>query len=128
MTYPDIETVLIDWLKTVLTAPAGGSLYVGGTYTPEIEKAHAAAVRVELLDDPDDGITRVAYVQIEVYARTRSVAYSLSQEIRDVLWSSRSYGGMVRDRIFTVSGPKRVPWDNANIRRFLATYRISTRR
>lgn len=126
--FPDIEDGLIGWLQTRLTPPAGGTLLVAGTYTPEMEKAHKAVVRVELLDDPDDGITRAAFVQIEVFASTRSVAYPLAQEIRGALLSTRKVGEIVVDRVDTVSGPKRVPWDNANIRRFLATYRISTRR
>ena len=80
------------------------------------------------MDDPDDGYTRQALVDIDIFATTRAVAYALGEQTRGLMLSLRRLGGVTIDRTLTVSGPKRVPWDNTNLRRVLATYRISTRR
>lgn len=127
--FPDIEDRLIVGLP-VLLAAAGMPGVVTGSSTPSDLTAAGVKgfLRIALVDDPDDSITRAAIVDIDCFATTRRVAYDVSQKVRGILMSARSVDGMVIDSLRTVSGPKRVPWDNSNIRRLLATYRISTRR
>lgn len=131
MTFPDIEKALIVGIPVALAARGFEGVTAKDTVPADSALASllsAGFVRVQLINDPDDFFTRFAEVNIECFASTRSVAYDVSEEIRDVLLSSRNLGGVVMDRIETTSGPKRVPWDNSNVRRFLSTYKIHTRR
>lgn len=126
--FPDMEEALIYGLPPALEATYGRTGVTVGGNVPAALTGTSAFVRIQLLDDPDDGITRTAVVDVDVFAGTRSLAYDVAQEIRGVLGSVRALGGVLLDEVATESGPKRVPWDNQTIRRFLATYRISTRR
>jgi hypothetical protein len=91
-------------------------------------KAAAGFIRPTVLDDPDDGVTRFATVDIELFITRYDRGMAISERIRGILRDERRIGGIVLDRRST-SGPKEVPWDdNDNVRRFLSTHRISTRR
>lgn len=125
--FPDIESELVSGLPSLLVAP-GGETISAGTVTPDDLEEVVPYVRVTVIDDPDDGITRRATVTFEHFAASRATAYALGEQTRGILLSKRAIGGLLIDKVLTVSGPKRVPWDNQNLRRFLSTYRISTRR
>lgn len=129
--FPDVELALVTGIPAAL-ADAGFADVTAGDSTPSNLEARAATgfVRVGIVADPDDAITRRATVDVECFATTRARGYALGEAIRGIMLSRRAVGGMLLDRVETVSGPKRVPWDenNEKIRRFLATYRISTRR
>lgn len=125
--FPDIETALVNGLPPLLVVPGGGTVSAGTT-TPSNLDARLPFLRVTLVEDPDDGVTRQATVDIDIFGGTRAVAYALGEQTRGLMLSLRRLDGVTIDRVLTVSGPKRVPWDNTNIRRVLATYRISTRR
>lgn len=101
-----------------------------GTSIPSdlASRAVAGYVRPTVLDDPDDGITRIATVDIEVFCTRYDRGKAIAERIRGILLSERRVGGALLDRR-TTSGPKEVRWaDNDNVRRFLSTHRISTRR
>lgn len=125
--FPDIETALVNGLPPLLVVSGGGSV-TAGTTTPSNLDAKLPFLRVSVVEDPDDGYTRQATVDIDIFGATRAVAYALGEQTRGLMLSLRRLDGVTLDRVLTVSGPKRVPWDNTNIRRVLATYRISTRR
>lgn len=128
--FPDIETALIEGLPPLLVVPGGGVVKAGSVTDSKLTDyvAAGAFMRVGVIGGGDDGFTRRAEVDIEHFAASRARAYALAEQTRGILLSKRTIGGVVIDRLVTVSEPKRVPWDNVNIRRFLTTYRISTRR
>jgi len=91
-------------------------------------KAVAGFIRPTVVNDPDDGVTRYATVNIEVFCTKYDRGMAIAERIRGILLSETRIGGVVLDRR-TTSGPREVPWDDNNtIRRFLSTNRISTRR
>jgi hypothetical protein len=129
--FPDIEKALMDGLPPRLAELGRPGVGVGDSVPDDAKLAafkNTGFLRISLLDDPDNAITRIATVDIDCFAGTRSVAYDVSKKVRGILLSSRSLGGVTIDLVSTTTGPKRVPWDNANVRRLLSTYRISTRR
>lgn len=127
--FPDVETELILGLPPLLVIDGGGTIKAGSVTDNNltVDVSAGAFMRVGVLDDVGDHLTRRLTVDIEHFAATRRVAYALAEQTRGIFLSKRAIGGLLVDSV-TVSGPKRVPWDNTNIRRFLATYRISTRR
>lgn len=124
--FPDIELALITGFKAKLVSTAG-QVTVKNETPSNLEDA-LPFVAVSVLDDSDDDFTRRAQVDVDVYAATRADGYALSEQVRGLLKASARLGGVTIDRVLTTSGPKRVPWDNPGVRRFFATYRISTRR
>lgn len=125
--FPDIEKALVEGLPPLLVVSGGGTVRAGTTLPSDLD-AKLPFLRVTLVDDPDDAFTRQALVDIDIFAASRAVAYALGEQTRGLMLSLRRLGGVTIDQTLTVSGPKRVPWDNTNLRRVLATYRISTRR
>jgi hypothetical protein len=121
------KTVLVGFPNRVEYTMAG---ITSGTSIPtDLEtKAALGFIRPTVLDDPDDGVTRIATVDIEFFCTRYDRGMAIAERIRGILRSERRIGGIVLDRRRT-SGPREVPWDdNANVRRFLSTHRISTRR
>ena len=131
--FVDIEKVVLEGLPGALTLPPGVTLSKG-LYYPIKGTAPAGGatpvpfMQVELIDDVDDSITLTSDVAISFYDQTRARGYALAQQARGVLLGARRLGGTPIDRVRTVSGPKSVPWEHENIIRFLAIYRIQTRR
>lgn len=92
-------------------------------------KAVAGFIRPTVVNDPDDGVTRIATVNIEVFCTSYVRGMAIAEAIRSLMLGQQKIGGIVLDRRITTSGPREVPWDdNATIRRFMSTYRVSTRR
>lgn len=121
------QEVPIGFPTVVQTELAG---ITAGTSLPSDLAARAVAgfIRPTVLDDPDDGVTRVAVVDIEVFCTRYDRGIAIMERIRGILRSETRIGGVVLDRR-TTSGPKEVRWDDNNsIRRFISTNRISTRR
>lgn len=91
--------------------------------------AVAGFIRFTMIDDVDDGITRFAVVDVETFTTSFSRGAAIAERNRGILLGVRRIGGVILDRSRTTSGPKEVRWDeNNNVRRFLSTHRISTRR
>jgi len=128
--FPDLELALIQGIPPLLAEMGKPDVKAGDTAPSNLATVAAKGfVRVQVLSDPDDAFTRRATVDIDYFALTRAGAYDLGVKTHGILLSARSLGGVVLDRVETVSGPKRVPWGSQpEIRRFLSTYRISTRR
>lgn len=119
------QTVKVGSTVTVLDGITAGTDYG----TDLAAKAVKGFVRFSLVDDPDDGITRFAVVDVETFTTTYSLGQAIAERNRGILLGVRSVGGVILDRRRTASGPKEVRWDeNNNVRRFVSTHRISTRR
>lgn len=86
-------------------------------------------VRVGRVTGNDDRITDVAVVDIDVFGASRQVARDLAEGIRAwLLGYPLTAGSLIVDRVFTETAPTRAPWEDENVHRYLATYRISSRR
>lgn len=136
--FPDLLTALRTGMPALLNGQtvniAGADVVLAGitagTSLPTDLEAPAVAgyLRFSTLQDPDDGITRIMSVDVEVFCTRYDRGYAIAERVRGILLSETRIGGVVLDRRIT-SGPREVPWDqNDNIRRFLSTNRISTRR
>lgn len=137
--FPDVLRGLYTGLPVLLN---GTTISINGTPTPLAgikagtetkDSLDADAVngfvRVTLIDDPDDGITRDATVDVEFFSTTYARGRAVSERIRGILRHEAKIGGVIIDRRITKSGPKEADWDeNQNVRRFIATYVLSTRR
>ena len=127
--FPDLEASFVSWLPGVLL-PAGkirAGLSFGPDEEDDLNADGGAFVRVTNVVAPDDGFTKVSTVHFDFFAASRGVGYAVAGQVGGLLYNTRKVVGVVIDRV-TVSGPTEAPWDNSNIRRFLVTTRISTRR
>lgn len=124
-TWPDLETAVMNWLPTVLVGPEGAEVGFGTTLSFEDGGLY---VRVTVIDAPNDGLTQQVVMDVDTFAPSRQVSYDLGKQVCYLLENARRIDGVLVDRLLTVSGPKRVPWDNSNTRRHLSRFRISTRR
>ena len=104
---------------------------IADTVTGELEARMTAAgkplVRVRQAPSPADEITQYARVDIEVFAFDRQTALDKARQIRDGLSPRTRLDTATIDTVRTDALPHEIPWSNAKVRRFLATYQISTR-
>ncbi len=119
------QTVKVGSTDTVLAGITAG----GSTGDNLDTQAVNGFLRFSMVLDPDNGVTRFATVNVETFTTSYARGEAVAERIRGILLNERRIGGVILDRRITVSGPREVPWDdNENLRRFLSTHRISTRR
>lgn len=127
MPFPDIEVVLMDGLEAEFAALGPGDT---GRVTPaNINTRGREFVRVARIGGRDDRVTDYPVVDIDVFAPTRQRARDLAEGVRS--WLLRypvRVGTVTLDRVVTETAPFQAPWEGDNVSRYLATYRISTRR
>jgi hypothetical protein len=102
-----------------------------GTVLPFPFKADLTPyVRISDLGGSEENIvTMVSPLEVDVYDVTRDGAYDLSEGIRAKLVGSPHRIGEARiDKVTVVSKPTLAEWPDNDIRRFIATYRVSLRR
>lgn len=127
--YPDIETALLDVLERDVPALEPTTARHVDTEAPPDLQDVLPFVRVTLVTGRDDGVTDYSVVDLDVFANSRATAYALAMDLRSRLTAGpHRVGQVVLDRIRTEEKPRRLPWDDENIWRLGATYRISARR
>jgi hypothetical protein len=138
--YPDIETVLLDWLEATYTGLATSDAVrrVDTETPPNLQELLLTGgfARVGLVTGRDDaggwnhgGTTDYSVVDVDYFANSRDAAYAGATDIRSRLTGSpHRVGEVVIDRVSTEEKPRRLPWADENTWRFGATYRISARR
>jgi hypothetical protein len=132
--YPDVESALLDWLEATYEnlAPAVAGRRVDTVTPPNLQDLLASDglfFRVGLVTGRDDGVTDFSVVDIETFANSRDAAYAGARDVRSRLTEGpHRVGTVVLDRARTEEKPHRLPWEDENIWRFGATYRISARR
>lgn len=120
--FPDVETAVMDLLEQWYGVETG-------TTTPSDLAAIVPFVRVSLVAGRDDRVTDYSVVDIDVFTQTRQQGYDLAEGIRTrLLDGPHQSGTVVIDKVRTETKPFQAPWDDTNVRRRLATYRISARR
>lgn len=130
--FPDMETALIRFFPgAIVVRDAAGILIPGATVASntvlDLSKSEYF-IRVAAISLPNDGVTQFVTVDIDTFAPTRAVSYDLGVQVGRKLRETRRISGVVIDDMSTVTGPRRLPWDNTRTRRHGATYRLSTRR
>jgi hypothetical protein len=69
-----------------------------------------------------------ANIDVDVYAATRDAARTLGEQVRTALrlhLPGYASAGAAVQSVTTISAPRWVPYDNTNLRRFNAAYRIT---
>lgn len=127
--FPDVEEVVLALIE--LTPALGNAVQ-----TTPAEMADTVVIRVLRVGGGDDGITDRALVDVTVfapkYAQAREVAEQVRQRMlaaggKKVPTTSRPSGVLI-DRCVTATGPQEIPYDNPELRRKPATYRVELRR
>lgn len=124
----DIEYALMDLFADLVADPADVV-----TVIPDDLQSRLAAdrhvIRVRCIGGSDDRISDHPRVDVEVFGATRAVAKPLAETIRQRLISGghRTAHGVI-DRATTEVGPQEIPYEDPDVRRWSATYRLSTRR
>jgi hypothetical protein len=126
--FSDVEHMLMDALADLVTDPAD----VGTVIPADLQNRLAAGrkvIRVRRIGGSDDRISDYPRVDVETFGATRADAWPLAESIRQRLISGpqRTAHGLI-DRATTEVGPQEIPYDDPDVRRVLATYRLSTRR
>lgn len=126
--FVDIEYALMDLFADLVTDPDDVC-----TEIPDDLQARLAAdrhvIHVHCIGGSGDRISDHPRVDVEVFAATRAVAKPLAETIRQrlIYGGHRTAHGVI-DRATTEVGPQKLPYEDPDVRRWSATYRLSTRR
>lgn len=121
MRFPDVARVLADDLEAIV-----GSGHTGGE-TPVDLLAKLPFVRILRIGGPSDPHNDYPTVDIDVYAATYTEAELLAERIRQRIVGPPPAARVLDKAQCTVS-PFEAPWPDDTIRRFNATYALTTRR
>ncbi len=102
-----------------------------GTDTPAtMDSTTLPFIRIRRVGGGDDGISDLPVVDVEVFHSTAATGESLAEAVRQWLTAGAvPYSTLgVIDRVEVLTGPQELPWTDARIRRFGATYRLTARR
>lgn len=133
--FKDVEKALTVWLAETFFDPSdvGTWLHVGTELPDAGSKLSLVArdpfVLVQIAGGADNFFTDQPTVRIEVFGRTRTTTYDLSEAIRmRLLAAPLVAGGVVIDSAATRMRPAQLPWEGDKVRRRGATYELSVRR
>ena len=119
----DAETLVRGWLATQ---------FPGVRVVTEVPANLADVVpliQVSRFGGSDDTIvTDAANIDVDTFGATRDEARSLGGQVRSALrlhLPGYAAGGGAVQSVTTISAPRWVPYDNTNLRRFVASYRIT---
>jgi hypothetical protein len=126
--FPDAEHVVMDALADLVDDPADVVTVIPSDLQDRIT-AGRHVIRVRVIGGSDDRINDHPRVDVETFAGTRAVAWPLAETIRQRFISGpqRTAHGII-DRATTEVGPQEITYDDPDVRRVIATYRLSTRR
>lgn len=120
--FPDVQRVLVTGLESL----AGGPTHIG-IETPESFTDRLPFVRVVRVGGFSDVISDFPTVDIDVWADTYTAAEALAERIRQYLCGPPPPIAVL-DRAFCETAPRELPWGDGVLRRFGATYGLTTRR
>ncbi|MEV8637794.1 hypothetical protein AB0395_39720 [Streptosporangium sp. NPDC051023] len=119
----DVEALLTSWIEVNVVGMHAMS------ETPNDLDSLVPAVRVRRIGGPYDGFKLDrATVDIDVFDATRDGASTAALDVQRALHdrlARNKAGNAVVTRVETLTGPRPLPYDNAGLRRFGATYRIT---
>lgn len=116
----DIETAVMQTVNGLGTAD---------TATPPDLSAHLPFIRVNRIGGPDTRFIDTARVDIDCFAADRPTAYALAESVRQRMLNVPHVVAAGRiDSVVTDSGPREIPWGDPALRRFTASYTVTSRR
>ncbi len=120
--YADIERGLVMWLQSQLS----GVRVL--TELPDNLAEAAPVVRISRIGGPELAPRfEAADIDIDSFGTGRAQAFQTLETVRVALrfrLPNQTLGGSVYTRVDTTSGPAWRPYDNTNVRRFGASFRI----
>lgn len=130
--FPSIEEVVRELLLRELDDAFTDGTQIGVEYPADLASRLPYAA-IERIGGPRTRLNDYPLLDVEVFASSRTQAESLSERI-DALLLGYPHSVMVGtrhvaiDSVTPLTTPRRIPWDDANVRRFGATYQFSVRR
>lgn len=122
--WPDLEKALVPFLRAELNGIRVGTLVPGDVETlPRF-------VRVARGPGSDDWTTDSTLIDVETFTTTYADGYTLAEEVRTALHglSGRNAGSVLIDSVRTSVAPAWVDYRNPKTTRFVASYRVTTRK
>lgn len=116
--FPDVQRVLVAALAGFGTT---------GLETPADWAGQLPFLRVMRTGGPSDRINDSAVVDVDVFDATYTEVEDLAERVRQYL-TGPPPPVAVFDRVDCEIGPREIPWGDGDVRRFHATYRITSRR
>jgi len=126
--FVDIEHALMDLFSDLVTDDDDVTTVIPADLQARLA-ADRLVVRVRVIGGSDDRISDHPRVDVETFGLTRATARPLAETIRQRMLSGghrTAYG--VIDRATTEVGPQEIPYDDPDVRRWSATYRLTARR
>lgn len=125
--YPNIEALLVDWLKTRLTVKQIHAGDIPDDVPPNLSAA-VPVIMIARFGGPD---TVLGFdnprLDVDVFASSRTAAFALAERIRrEVLVNlpRQMLGAAVITRAQTFGPPISAPWDASAVRRITAAYEL----
>jgi hypothetical protein len=120
--FPDVEKTLVSYLSGQLANTRVC------TETPADMLSVLPVVQVQRVSGADDGFRLDSpAVDVSVYASTRDDASSVSQTILGLFSGDlrgKVVGTAVVTGVKTIAGPRWLPYDDTNVRRYQASYQV----
>ncbi len=125
--YPNIEDLIVAWLKTRLATQQVHAGDIPGDVPPNLPAA-VPLVMVARFGGPDTtpGFDNPR-LDIDVFASTRGAALALAERVRyemRIQLPKRVLSGAVITRVQTFGPPISAPWDAGTVRRVTAGYQL----
>lgn len=119
--FPDVQRVLVEALATFPSVTATG------VETPADWNGQLPFVRVLRVGGQSGRLNDSPVVDVDVFAETYTAAEDLAEGLRQYLVGPPP-PIVLFDRTDCEVGPREIPWGDGTVRRFNATYRITSRR
>ncbi|MGW5720777.1 phage tail termination protein [Amycolatopsis sp. NPDC003865] len=117
--WPDAETVVMAMLSPIAR-----------TVTSTPNPLPTPIIRVQRVGGSDDRITDFPRIEIACYGENRAQAWDLSEQCRQTILASRAtlVAGVLVDNADTDTPAQQIPYDDPDVRRVVAYYRLAWRR
>lgn len=128
--FPDVEQSLMDLLTDLVVDPDDVGIIIPSDLQQRVlGDPPRPVIRVRCIGGSDNRFFDNPRIDIEVFAASRAAAMPLAETIRQRLISKPRHTAFgVIDRAETEVRPQEIPYDDPDIRRIAATYRLSMRR
>lgn len=131
--FPDMESTLMDWAELTFPklAPKGDQRFVDATTEGHDLNALPHLVTINLVTGRDDRVTDVSIVDIDVWSKSRQVAWELAEAIREGVGAYPFRVGPTGPRVDwarTEVKPRTLPTEAPGLWRIGATYEVHARR
>ncbi len=125
--FPDVVRLIAQQIVYEGIVPLGRA----GSQTPADLLANLPFIRINRVGGASDEVSDRPVIDVDVFHETSLQGQAFADEIRHFLTMTDLpviYGYGAVDRIVCLTGPRELPWADTRVRRFGATYRVTTRR